>query len=494
MRLDDDTCYRALLARDARFDGVFFTGVSTTGIYCRPVCPARTPRRERCTFYRSAATAERDGHRACFRCRPELAPGSASVDATSALVAIAVARIDAGALNTHSVDDLARRLGVSGRHLRRVMEAELGVSPVELAQSRRLALAKQLLHDSRLGMTEVALASGFGSLRRFHAAFRARFGRPPSQLRRESGRDDNKGSGALVVMLEPRQPYAWSALLAFLAARATPDVESVDKDGYRRTLRIGARSGWLSVARVPGRGRLRLEVAPSLADALMAVVAAVRRLLDLDAHPAIIDAHLASDHRMTAHVRTVRGLRVAGSVCGFETAVRVVLGQQVSVGAATTLAGRLARAFGEPLATPWPALTHLFPTAERLAACTNEEIAHVGVPHARAGGVRALARAVARGALALDPPVDVPDVIERLRALPGIGPWSAQMIAMRALSWPDAFPDGDLAVRQALDLNDARAVRAAAAAWSPWRAYAATHLWTHLAATRQATSTKGPTT
>ncbi|HSN89979.1 MAG TPA: AlkA N-terminal domain-containing protein, partial [Anaeromyxobacteraceae bacterium] len=362
MTLDADTCYRALAARDRRFDGLFLVGVSTTGVYCRPVCPARTPGRDRCRFFAHAAEAEREGFRACFRCRPELSPGQGPVDASPRLVAAATARIEAGFLNEGSVDQLARGLGVTGRHLRRALEGALGLSPVELAQSRRMALAKQLLQDTGLPVAEVAFAAGFRSLRRFNALFRARFGRPPTALRREAGATAAP-DGALTLRLDFRPPLDWEALLAFLAARATAGVEEVAGDAYRRTVRLGERSGWVEVRRDPDRPALRAAVSLSLAGALMPLAARLRALFDLDARPDAVADHLARDPLLRRSVRRHPGLRVPGAFDGFETAARVVLGQQVSVRAATTLAGRLTAALGDPVATPFPALTRLGPAA-----------------------------------------------------------------------------------------------------------------------------------
>ena len=480
MKLDPGACYRALLARDPRFDGVFFTGVSTTGVYCRPVCTARTPRERSCTFYRSGAEAEKAGFRACLRCRPELAPGNASVDAVSDLVRRAVARIDAGGLNERSVDELAGSLGVTDRHLRRAMEAELGVSPVELAQSRRLALAKQLLHDTRLDLVAIAFASGFASVRRFNALFRARFGRAPSDVRRKIGPTGRAGSQrsdpGVVLVLDYRAPLDWTALLGFLAGRAIPGVERVADGAYERTIRLGALRGTVSVRPHARRSALSVQVSPGLEGALMALAMRLRALFDLDADPRAVDAHLALDPLLAPAVRAHPGLRVPGAFDPFEMAVRALLGQQVSVRAASTLAGRLVRAFGEPLAEPD---RQLFPLPERLAGESAAALAGIGLPLARAESLRSLAAACADGTLEFQftPPREL---VTRLQELPGIGPWSAEYIAMRARGDPDAFPAGDLGIRKALGgLTPARA-RERARRWSPWRSYAVMHLWTRL--------------
>lgn len=477
MTLDPDTCYRALTARDRRFDGRFLVAVSTTGVYCRPICTARTPRRDRCTFFASAPEAERAGYRACFVCRPELAPGEARVDARPRLVARALARIDAGALDGGSVDALAAALGVTGRHLRRAMESELGVGPIAIAQSRRLARAKRLLHDSDLGLAEVALASGFGSVRRFNAAFRDRFGRPPSALRRGRGAAPAR---ALRLRLDHRPPLDWERLLAFVGARGVAGVEQVEGGVYARTVRLGGALGTVKVAPAPGRPWLVAEASLSLAGALAPLVARLRALFDLDAQPAAVAGHLRRDPLLRASVRRRPGLRLPGAFDPFETAVRAVLGQQVSVAAATTLAGRLARRFGAPLPeAPSPALALLFPTAAELAAATPAAIAEVGMPRSRGETVHALARAVVDGAIDLGPGADPDEVARRLDALPGIGPWTAQYVTMRALHHPDAFPADDLGVRKALGARGREATRRAEA-WRPWRSYAVMHLWESL--------------
>jgi AraC family transcriptional regulator, regulatory protein of adaptative response / DNA-3-methyladenine glycosylase II len=468
--LDGEVCYRALSARDGRFDGVFFVGVTTTGVYCRPVCSARTPRRDRCVFFRSAAEAERDGFRACFRCRPERAPGDARVDAVSRLVRDAVGRIDAGALNQGSVEELARSLGVSARHLRRAMQSELGVSPLELAATRRLALARELLLDTRLGITEVALASGFASVRRFNAAFSERYGRAPSELRRSKAPTRE----IVTLNLVGRPPYDWPSLRQFLAARSITGIEEVEGDVYARTARVGGRTGFFVLSPGERDATLSLEVSASLAPALMPLVAEVRRAFDLDAHPETIADHLSRDPLLAPLVRRRPGLRIAGGWDPFETVVRALIGQQVSVAAARTLVTRFTRLFGEPLSTAHPALDRLFPAAERVARASAAELDQLGVPRARA---RALCRAAA--AMAED---DTARELERdparLTELPGIGPWTREYVALRALATPDAFPDGDLVLRRAMGGLAPAECRARAERWRPWRGYAAMHLWT----------------
>jgi AraC family transcriptional regulator, regulatory protein of adaptative response / DNA-3-methyladenine glycosylase II len=472
VKLEPDICYQAIVSHDRRFDGVFFVGVGTTGIYCRTVCPARTPRRQSCMFYPSAAAAERAGYRPCLRCRPELAPGNARIDAVGRLAAAVADRIEDGALTELSVSALAEELGVTDRHLRRVVQSEFGVSPVELAQTARLLTAKRLLTDTDLPVTEVAFASGFSSLRRFNTLFRERYRLNPTGLRKTRG--GTAGAGILVCEVAYRPPLDWEHLLRFIAGRASTGVEVVEGQRYLRTVRVGKVTGWMSVQPSAGRHALRVELASSLAPVILPVLTRVKRLFDLSADPQRIAEHLGP--LAEAHP----GMRVPGSFNGFETAVRAILGQQVSVKGASTLAGRITTAFGEPVETPHPGLTHLSPSPERLAAAATGEIASLGMPGARADAIRGMAQATVEGRISLEGRGDPEPMMERLRALPGIGEWTAQYLAMRALSWPDAFPDGDLGIRKALEQPDAREVRALAEQWRPWRSYAAMHLWRRL--------------
>lgn len=476
--LDPDACYRAVLARDARFDGLFFVAVKTTGIYCRPICPARTPGRDRCLFFQTAAAAEESGFRSCFRCRPELAPGAASVDALSRVVAAALRRIEEGALSDGTtIDDSAAALGVSDCHLRRAMQAELGVSPLALAESRRLALARQLIVDTALPMTEVAFASGFRSVRRFNAAVKSRYGRPPSAMRR-TVHEATAPAETLTVTLQYRPPYDWAAMLGYLGGHAIPGVELVTDGVYRRTAAVGARRGWLAVAADPERPALRATISTSLAGGLMAVVARLRRLFNLDARPAAIAAHLARDSRLAPHVRARPGLRVAGAFNPFEAGVRAVLGQQVSVAAGRTIGARLADRLGPTVSTPFPELTRLFPDPQAIAEAAPRDLATLGVPATRVATLRALAQAIASGEISLDAAGEPARLVEQIVALPGVGNWTAHCLAMRGLGWPDAFPEDDLILRKELGGISGRQARARAERWRPWRAYGAQHLWT----------------
>jgi AraC family transcriptional regulator of adaptative response / DNA-3-methyladenine glycosylase II len=476
--VNDDARYRALTARDPRFDGVFFVGVTTTGIYCRPICPARTPGRTRCEFFATPALAERAGFRACFRCRPEIAPGNAPVDAVDTLVATATQRITEGALNDGTIDDLAAELGVSGRHLRRAMEQRLGVSPVELAQNRRLALAKQLLQDTQLSLTEIAFAAGFGSVRRFNAVFAERMGSAPGELRRQHA---GGGAAGVTLRLDYREPYDWARLIGFLRARAVPGVEIVEEGAYRRVVHLGKHTGTIEVRPAADRPALLLTLAPALLPVVMPLVARVRRMFDLDARPDLIDAALGKDKTLAPLVAARPGLRLPGAIDPFEASVRAMLGQQVSVAAATTLAGRFAAAFGEQVGDA--PLSHRFPTPAEVAAAGAERIVKIGMPMARAIAIHTLASRLASGALRLDVAGDLDAFVAQLVELPGIGPWTAHYLAMRALHAPDAFPAMDLGVQKALRRAGAKQAEARAEAWRPFRSYAVIHLWTRLGET-----------
>ena len=483
----DDARYLALKARDARFDGRFFTGVTSTGIYCRPVCSVRTPRRENCRFFDLAAQAEHAGFRPCLRCRPELAPQALAwsvQDAGAILVRQALRLLDAPPAGSPleggaQVAQLAARLGVSDRHLRRLFDAALGISPLQYLQTRRLLVAKQLLTDTRLPVTQVALASGFASVRRFNAAFVQHYGLNPTQLRHAAPADAGRSRP---VRLGYRPPYDAAALLAFFAARQIPAVEAADTRVLRRTARLSCgnaeHAGWLEATFEPARSRVALTVSDSLLPVLPQVIARVRAMLDLDADPAAIATVLHGDFPEGD------GLRVPGCFDGFELAVRAVLGQQVTVAAARTLVQRLVERFGTPIETPWPGLNRTFPAAAALATAEGEALGQLGIVRQRQAAIVALARAVDSGQLALHAHADVEATTVALCQLPGIGDWTAQYIAMRALRWPDAFPSGDVALHKALGVQGARqAARAAAEraqGWRPWRSYAVVRAWATL--------------
>jgi AraC family transcriptional regulator of adaptative response / DNA-3-methyladenine glycosylase II len=473
MDLDADRCYAAIRARDARFDGVFFVGVTTTRIYCRPVCTVRTPGHDRCRYYANAASAEAAGFRPCLRCRPELAPGHAAVDAVRNAARWAVARIESGALEDRGLEALAADFGISSRQLRRVVEREYGVTPVELAQTRRLLFAKQLVTDTALPMADVAFASGFSSVRRFNHLFRTRYRLQPSALRRQQAPAADAG---IVLKLAYRPPLEWSALAGFLASRGATGVDAFDGARYLRSVRLGAQRGWVAVAPM-GKAQLRVELSPSLLPVLTQLLPRLRRLFDLDANPVVIASHLGRDPRLAKLVAARPGLRVPGTLDGFELALRAVLGQQVSVKAATTLFRRFVERFGEPIATPFEALTRLTPRAEDVAEASPRQLITLGLTRARAATVHHLARAVAEGTLKLEPSADSAAVVAAMQELPGIGPWTAQYVAMRALADPDAMPHADLGLLRALGVRRGAELEQAAQRWRPYRAYAALQLW-----------------
>ena len=493
-------------ARDARFDGSFFVGVTSTGIYCRPVCKVRLPRQENCLFYDLAAQAEKAGFRPCLRCRPELAPQTMAwsmQDAGRLLTHQAIRLLDETEVwgdGTAVVQQLANRLGVSDRHVRRLFESELGVSPLQYLQTRRLLSAKQLLADTDLPITEVALASGFASVRRFNAAFAQHYGMNPSQLRRTGTLGAGLVGQGLMVRLGYRPPYDVASMLNFMARRALASVEHVQlgcdaatdaaaeapgQNPGRSIIRSFSvqragimHTGWVRAQFDDDKHQLNLTVAPGLRAVLPEVIRRVRAWLDLDADPKAIDAVLAADFPGT------EGSRVPGCLDGYELAIRAVLGQQITVAASRTLAQRLLERFGTPLETPWPQITRIFPAPAVLAQADGETLGAMGIVRQRQAAILAIARAVADGRLVLNSGAPVQETVLALKALPGIGDWTAQYIAMRALRWPDAFPAGDVALHKALGVKEekhpAKAAELASQVWKPWRSYAVLRAWQRL--------------
>jgi AraC family transcriptional regulator of adaptative response / DNA-3-methyladenine glycosylase II len=474
--LHADIYTRALSARDARFDGIFFVGITTTKVYCRPVCPARVSYPTHRRFFDSAAAAERAGFRPCLRCRPELAPGRALIDAVPRLARVAALRIGAGALNGRGVAHLARELGVSERHLRRALEREIGVSPVELALTHRLLLAKRLLADTTLPVTRIAFASGFQSLRRFNAAFRERYRLSPSAVRRSPRSSETPNLVRLTLAY--RAPLAWDMLIAHLRHDAMPKVEMVESARFCRTVRVDGHRGVLFVENEAASAHVNVDVSPSLLPALMPVLARLRQLFDLDAEPAVIDAHLEQGG-LGVLVRQRRGMRIPGAFDAFDVVLRALLcGPQGRSGAAAReLVGRVVRALGEPIDTGIPALTRLAPTAARVADAGATRLTALGVPRGRAMVIVPVPRAIADGALRLEPSVDVAATHRALMEFGGVGDRLATTIVMRALHWPDAFPASDRALQRATCASSAHDLRERAERWRPWRAYAALHLW-----------------
>ncbi|MEE1941065.1 AlkA N-terminal domain-containing protein [Streptomyces sp. TRM 70361] len=486
--MDDDSRYEAVRGRDERFDGVFFTGVLTTGIYCRPSCPAVTPKRHNVRFFPSAAAAQRAGLRACRRCRPDAVPGSAEWNVRADLTGRAMRLIADGVVDREGVEGLARRLGYSVRQIRRQLTAELGAGPVALARVRRAHTARVLLQTTELPVTEIAFAAGFASVRQFNDTIREIHARTPRELRargRTRSGAPAAGAGGVALRLACRGPYATGAVLDFLARRAVPGIEEVTgtpgQRVYRRTLalpyghgiaEIHESGGTTAGGGTAGGGWLpcRLHLA-DLRD-LTTAVQRIRRLLDLDADPYAVTERLGADPLLGPLVHRRPGLRSPGAADPHELAVRAVLGQQVTVGAARTLAGTLVAAYGKPLPAPDGTLTHLFPDPGSLA---DAPLAELGMPAARRAALRTLAAALADGALVLDPGADRDEAERALLALRGIGPWTAGYIRMRALGDPDVFLPGDAGVRHALARLGAGTDRAGD--WRPWRSYALHHLW-----------------
>jgi AraC family transcriptional regulator of adaptative response / DNA-3-methyladenine glycosylase II len=472
--MTDDHYYEAVKARDARFDGVFFVGVSTTGVYCRPVCTVRTPGRDRCTFYLNPASAEAAGYRPCLRCRPELAPGWAPIDSVSRVARLAIARIESGALSERGIESLASEFNLSSRQLRRIIQQEYGVSPVELEQTRRLLLAKRLLTDTPMRIVDVAFASGFGSVRRFNHLFRTRYRLNPRNLRR---RPIESAEGVVTLKLAYRPPLSWPALAGFLSSRGAPNTERVEEGRYLRALKIGKHGGWIAAAPDPDRNLIRVDMGATLLPVLPQVLAGVRRLFDLDANPAVIGEHLVRDRRLAVFARHNPGIRIPGSFDGFDLALRAVLGQQITVKAATTLYGRFVQKFGAAVKTPYAGLDRAAPRAEAVADATPAQLIALGLTRQRAETVKLLATAIADGELDLVRGTDHEQARAALGEIRGIGPWTIEYIAMRVLGDPDAFPSSDLGLLRALELRRAKELEALAESWRPWRAYAAIHLW-----------------
>ncbi len=505
---DHAAAYQVLLARDARFDGCLFVGVTSTGIYCRPICRVRTPKPENCRFFTAPSQAEAEKFRPCLKCRPEIAPGNAlawtTMDASRTLARQAAQTLDAQASSGDAprLVEVAAKLGVSDRHLRRIFQAEHGVTPVQYLQTRRLLLAKQLLTDTRLPITQVASASGYQSLRRFNAAFAENYRMSPSRLRGDAKEERLSATDSLQITLSYRAPYDVERLMKFIAQRAIPGVEQVDGLRIRRTVRANAigpstqhNAAWMSAEFVPHKARVLLSFSPEWASASAAVATAARRWLDLDAAPHAVhavlaglpgDKGLAGDQGLLGDegLPSDEGLRLPGSLDGFELAVRAVLGQQVTVAGARTLASRFVQRFGAEVLTPWPDINRAFPSPESLANVPVERIAELGIIRSRAGAILALAEAWPDLLPCLASPQTPDALIARLVALPGIGPWTASYIAMRALSWPDIFLPNDVALlkamKQLFNTANQREADTFAQRWQPWRSYAVLHLWNSL--------------
>ena len=490
--LDAAACYRIIQARDARYDGKFFTGVTSTGIYCRPICPARTPKRENVRFYSCAAAAEAAGFRPCKRCRPETAPGTPAWNGTATTVRGGLRLISSGFLDEHSVTELAALLGMGERHLRRLFVEHVGVAPAAVALSRRAHFAARMLKDTDLPVSQVALSAGFGSVRQFNDVFRLVFGEPPGSVRRThvqraSGvpaRRGTRSARSIELALAYRPPLQWERMLEFFRARAVRGVEEVTGSSYRRAIALGAATGILEVTRREGPGNTLTASLTGIEPALLGeAVRRVRRMFDLDADPLAVASHLKRDARLAPLVSAAPGTRIPVTWDPFEAAVRAVIGQQISVAGAITIAGRLAERCGRPVTDVLPAgtITRVFPGPAELA---QADLSGLGVPTARARTLTTVARATLAGRVRMDGYVAAERLFEQLTELPGIGPWTASYVALRGFGEPDAFPDTDLGIRKALDARGyprgAAARKAAMERLAPWRGYAALYLWNAL--------------
>jgi AraC family transcriptional regulator of adaptative response / DNA-3-methyladenine glycosylase II len=474
--LDPEALNRARVSRDPRFDGKFFIAVTSTGIYCRPICPSRYAKRANVRFFGTPAAAEAAGFRPCLRCRPEAAPGTPAWLGTAAVVRRALRLINEGALDEDSVDTLANRLGIGARHLLRLFGRHVGASPIAVAQTRRLHFAVCLLEQTSLPITQIAMAAGFGSCRRFNAAFRSAYQRAPRDFRKAGRRIAARSSEDVALRLAYRPPYDWAQVCDFLATRAVPGVERVDARGYARTVACEGGHALICVRALPKVAALELRVTGAPPAALLQISTAARRVFDLAADPQRIGAELARDVLIGPLVRQRPGLRIAGAWEPFECAVRAVLGQQVSVAAGRRFALRLVERAGIPIANGTDGLTHLFPSPASLAATSLDGL---GLTRSRAATLHALARATLEGRVDFDAAPE--EVVAALAALPGIGPWTAQYVALRALGEPDALPSGDLVLRRLAAAGasplSVRGLEARAHQWQPWRGYAVMHLW-----------------
>ncbi len=473
MNLDWQVCSRARLSRDARFDGKFFIGVRGSGVYCRSICPAPTAKEKNVRYFASAAAAAEAGFRPCLRCRPESSPGTPAWLGTSNTVSRALRLIGESGLEDGGVEVLAERMGVGSRHLRRLFLRHLGATPSAVARTRRLHFAKKLIDETSLPMSQIAGSSGFGSVRRFNAGIREVYHRTPTQIRRLARQTAVQPENQYLFRLRFRPPYDWKGILSFLAPRATPGVEAVDLESYRRSISLNGSHGYFEVS-LDDANALAVRVQFGDPRSLYSVIERVRAMFDLSADWAAIAPSLRTDPVLRRRVEAQPGLRVPGCWNGFELATRAILGQQISVKGATTLAGRIARAFGKPISLAND-LTHLFPEPHALA---DADLARVGLPRARAETIRAFARGVCDGRISFEAVVDSEAFLARLCEIPGIGEWTAQYVAMRALGEPDAFPAGDLGLQRTLDSGSSRELERRAESWRPWRAYAAMYLWT----------------
>jgi AraC family transcriptional regulator of adaptative response / DNA-3-methyladenine glycosylase II len=470
---DFDRCYRAVSSKDERFDGVFITAVTSTGIYCRPSCPAITPKRSNVRFYPTAAAAQAAGFRACKRCRPDASPGSPEWNVRADIVGRAMRLIADGIVDREGVAGLADRLHFSERHIHRVLIAELGAGPQAIARAHRAQTARLLIETTRMTFSEVAFAAGFASIRQFNDTIRSVFAATPTELRTKRRSEEVDTPGLIRLRLPYRAPFDGARLFGFIGDRAVPGIEAVDGTVYRRTLRLPHSSATVELE--PHDSFVRCALLLGDVRDLSAAVQRCRRFLDLDSDPVAVDETLSADPVLRPLVKRVPGLRVPGAIDGDELAIRAVLGQQISIKGARTLAARVVTEFGKPLTSPQEGLTHTFPDSETLA---DADLSKIGMPAARQRALHALSTALANGDVRLDPGADREETRSKLLELPGIGPWTASYVALRALGDPDVFMPTDLGVRHALERlgvdDESRPER-----WRPWRSYAQMHLWTN---------------
>lgn len=485
MLLDNKACYAALCAHDTRFDGKFFVGVSSTGVYCRPICRAKLPKEENCTFFASAAAAEAAGYRPCLKCRPELAPGSAPVDAAGMLARRAALMIEENCLDDLKIPELAGNLGITDRHLRRAFSTEYGVSPIQYIQTWKMLLAKSLLTDTNLSITETSQAAGFGSIRRFNDLFKRHYGLVPGSMRnmKSSKREDGR---EISLKLGYRTPFSWDKLVSFLSARAIPGVESVEDSVYYRTAAIQKGEkvyrGWISVADRPEDNCLSVTLSSALLPVLSQVLAKIRRLFDVNCDPWEIYEKLVIMNEISPHL-CQPGTRLPGCFDPFEMSVRAILGQQVTIKAARTLAMRFAMEFGEKIDTPFENLNFIFPDPGKISSLESpieNRLGPLGITGARARSILSLAEAMITGSVIFSQMADPEAEMAKLLKIPGIGPWTAQYMGMRAFSWPDAFPHTDYGVKKALHGMTPAEILNLSQAWRPWRSYATINLWNSL--------------
>jgi AraC family transcriptional regulator of adaptative response / DNA-3-methyladenine glycosylase II len=473
MRLDPDTCYEMLLSRDRRFDGWFFVAVSSTGVYCRPVCPVRPPKQQNCHFFPSAATAEKAGFRPCMRCRPELAPGNGLLDISRRLATATAGLIEEGFLNAGTVEQLAKKVGVTERHLRRIFSIEFGVSIIDFAQTQRLLLAKRLLTDTALPVSNIASAAGFGSVRRLNDLFLKRYGFSPLRLRKGIAPDADE---MMTFELTYRPPFSWSAILDFLAHRCIDPLERINDHTYARIVELPHRDssviGWISAKHVPQRCAVKVSVTPTLAPVIAQLLARVRRLFDLACQPDQINNHLGD------LASGLPGMRVPGAFDGFEAAVSAIVGQHKSADRARAILANIATRFGTVIKDP-PlfGLSTTFPSASVLARVHSTALEQTGIERMHAEAIIAMAALIADGKIALEPMAPLEDTLAALRGINGISEWTVQYIAMRAMAWPNAFPEDDAVLMKHFGHASATALRSHASQWEPWRAYATLHVW-----------------